>query len=118
MSAENENGVLGGCGVAELLVDPLSDTVVVVLFAADKAMRDVFYDSVGTARTGPSMEDRERRKTIMTEQPIGKFAPADDVFAALESIPGIDDDRAERDAARGDMNSSDRRPDRDDLSCH
>lgn len=39
----------------------------------------------------------------MTEEPIGEFAPADDVFAALESIPGINDDRAERNAAREQM---------------
>lgn len=44
----------------------------------------------------------------MTEQPIGEFAPADDVFAALESIPGIHDDRAERDAAREQMESQHR----------
>lgn len=33
----------------------------------------------------------------------GEFAPADDVFAALESIPGLQDNRAERDAAREQM---------------
>lgn len=38
----------------------------------------------------------------MTEQHT-EFAPADDVFAALESIPGINDDLAERDAAREQM---------------
>lgn len=35
----------------------------------------------------------------MTEQHTD-FAPADDVFAALESIPGINDDLADRQAAR------------------
>lgn len=32
-----------------------------------------------------------------------EFAPADDVFAALESIPGINDDLTERQAAREQM---------------
>ncbi|MCL2849777.1 MAG: XRE family transcriptional regulator [Micrococcales bacterium] len=31
------------------------------------------------------------------------FAPADDVFAALESITGLNDDKDERDAAREQM---------------
>lgn len=31
------------------------------------------------------------------------FAPADDVFASLESIPGINDDLAKREAAREQM---------------
>ncbi|MCL2423002.1 MAG: helix-turn-helix transcriptional regulator [Micrococcales bacterium] len=31
------------------------------------------------------------------------FAPADDVFAALESIEGLNDDKDERDAAREQM---------------
>lgn len=38
----------------------------------------------------------------MTEQ-HPEFAPADDVFAALESIPGINDDLPQRDAARDQM---------------
>ena len=32
-----------------------------------------------------------------------EFAPADDVFAALESIPGLNDDKPQRDAAREQM---------------
>lgn len=36
-------------------------------------------------------------------KPNDEFAPADDVFAALESIPGINDDLAEREAAREQM---------------
>lgn len=39
----------------------------------------------------------------MTEQHANEFAPADDVFAALESIPGINDDLAERETARDQM---------------
>lgn len=38
----------------------------------------------------------------MTEQ-HSEFAPADDVFAALESIPGINDDLPQREAAREQM---------------
>ena len=38
----------------------------------------------------------------MTEQHTD-FAPADDVFAALESIPGINDDLTDRQAAREQM---------------
>lgn len=38
----------------------------------------------------------------MTEQ-HSEFAPADDVFAALESIPGINDDLTQREAAREQM---------------
>jgi predicted XRE-type DNA-binding protein len=39
----------------------------------------------------------------MTEQDANEFAPAADVFAALESIPGINDDLPQRDAAREQM---------------
>jgi predicted XRE-type DNA-binding protein len=38
-------------------------------------------------------------KTTHTDE----FAPADDVFDALESLPGINDDLSERDAAREQM---------------
>lgn len=37
------------------------------------------------------------------EDAPGGFAPADDVFAALESIPGLHDNQAARDAARDQM---------------
>jgi DNA-binding XRE family transcriptional regulator len=39
----------------------------------------------------------------MTERNASEFAPADDVFAALESIPGINDDLPQREAARDQM---------------
>ncbi len=39
----------------------------------------------------------------MTEQSTNEFAAADDVFDALESIPGINDDLAGREAARDQM---------------
>lgn len=40
---------------------------------------------------------------MMNNESTSEFAPADDVFAALESIPGINDDLAEREAARDQM---------------
>lgn len=39
----------------------------------------------------------------MNEKNTSEFASADDVFAVLESIPGINDDIAEREAARDQM---------------
>jgi DNA-binding XRE family transcriptional regulator len=39
----------------------------------------------------------------VNEKKTPEFAQADDVFAALESIPGINDDLAEREAAREQM---------------
>lgn len=39
----------------------------------------------------------------MTKESANEFAPADDVFDALESIPGINDDLPEREAAREQM---------------
>lgn len=39
----------------------------------------------------------------MTQHLASEFAPADDVFAALESIPNINDDIAQREAAREQM---------------
>lgn len=42
-------------------------------------------------------------ETMMSGERIDGFAPADDVFAVLESIPGLQDNRAERRAARDQM---------------
>lgn len=39
----------------------------------------------------------------MTERSASEFASADDVFVALESIPGVNGDLAEREAAREQM---------------
>lgn len=93
--------------------DPESDAVVVVLFGADKApMGDVFYDSVGS-RAAQAIDQwtRERERTSMsTNDPAdhgsdgaNQFAPAEDVFATLEAIPGINDDLEQRTAARDQM---------------
>jgi DNA-binding XRE family transcriptional regulator len=55
------------------------------------------------------MEARERRQAMTKNHKpeqaasAGEFAPADDVFAALESIPGLQDNHAEREAARDQM---------------
>ncbi len=49
------------------------------------------------------MDRRDGRETTMTEQSTSEFAAADDVFDALESIPGINDDLAGREAARDQM---------------
>ena len=38
-----------------------------------------------------------------------EFAPIDDVMEALESLPGIDDDRAQREAAQEQTEGGDRR---------
>lgn len=42
------------------------------------------------------------------DETLGGFAPADDVFEALESIPGVQDNHAERDEARARMEERDR----------